>query len=103
MHWPTRIRQSPGTIIINPNMVKLPGSFWTPERSIRRVAMKGYRVMARAGMIGSGNMRLMATIEMICPKDKMIAIYMKPAKCLLEKMLQIPQKESKLQSQPLMK
>lgn len=65
-----------------------------PATSRIKVAMKGYRVIATAGMIGSGNIRLIMTKETICPKDSIIAMYIKPAKCRLENRLQIPQNES---------
>lgn len=74
-----------------------------PATSRIKVAIKGYRVIATAGIIGSGNIRLIITKETICPRDNIIAMYIKPAKCKLEKRLQMPQNESKSQSQPLMK
>lgn len=40
----------------------------------------GSRVIASAGIIGSGNIREIMTIEIICPKDSRMAMYIKPAK-----------------------
>ena len=45
----------------------------------------------------------MAIIDISCPKERNIAININPVKCLLENKLQIPQKESKVHSQPLVK
>jgi len=66
-------------------------------------AMNGSRVVARAGMMGSGNIRVTITSETICPSDSNIPMKRKPVKCLLEKILKKPQKESKVHSQPLIK
>lgn len=50
--------------------------------------------MAKLGMIGSGNKFDIITNEITKPMHKMIAMYMKAAKCFWEIMLRIPQKGS---------
>jgi hypothetical protein len=45
-------------------------------------------------MIGSGNILVIRTKDIICPSESTIAINIKPAKCKFEKRLHIPQKES---------
>jgi hypothetical protein len=42
--------------------------------------MKGSNVIAKAGMIGSGNILVIKKMEMSCPRDRMMAINMKPEK-----------------------
>ena len=71
-----------------------------PVRSRNSVAMNGSSVMASAGTMGSGNMLVIMTIDIICPIKRIIAMYMNPAKCWSVKMLQMPQKESKSKLQP---
>jgi hypothetical protein len=66
-------------------------------------AMKGSSVIASAGIIGSGNILVIITSEIIWPKANIIAIYIKAEKCKLENKLQIPKNESKVNSHPLMK
>jgi hypothetical protein len=56
--------------------------------------MKGSRVMANAGIMGSGNIRVIMKMEISWPNERMIAINMNPVKWRLENKLQIPQKES---------
>ena len=68
-----------------------------------KLPMKGSSVSARAGMIGSGNMRVTRKTEIICPKARTMAMYMKETKCESVKMLKIPQNSSKLKLPPLRK
>lgn len=93
-HCPTRIKHNPGTTNTYPTIVKFPGNFWTPEKSKIKVAMNGYKVIAKAGIIGSGNILVIKTKDTICPRESIIAIYIKPVKCKFEKRLHIPQKGS---------
>lgn len=99
-HCPTRMRASPGTMSKYPTKVHLPGILWISDKSRMREAMNGSRVMARAGMIGSGNILVIIKMEISWPSERMIAMNMKPEKWRFENRLQIPQKESNSKLHP---
>ena len=68
-----------------------------------KLAIKGSRVSARAGIIGSGNILVTKTTETICPKANTIAMYMKETKCSSLIKLKIPQKLYVVKVAPLQK
>ena len=75
-----------------PNIEKLPGRVWMFPSCTMKLAIKGSRVSAKAGIIGSGNILVTKTTDTICPKANTIAIYMNETKCSSLIKLKIPQK-----------
>lgn len=74
-----------------------------PPKSTIKEAKNGYRVIAIAGIIGSGNILVTKSTEMSWPKSSTIAIYMKEVKCESLMILKMPQNESKSKVAPLKK
>ena len=77
--------------------------FWIPDHYSKIVATTGYKVIARAGRIGSENSFEISTNDTNIPKHRTIDMYMKPAKCYWLKMLNHPNLGSVSKVRPLKK
>ena len=70
----------PGKIKIKPIIENYPGNICITPKSTIKLAKKGYKVMAIAGIIGSGNILDTIKTEINWPKSRTIAIYMNEVK-----------------------
>lgn len=102
-HCPVKIKIIPGTTSKYPINENDPGRHCTPARSTMKLENIGSRVKAKAGMMGSGNILDIMTMDIICPRERMIAMYMNPEKWAYENKLNNPQNELKSNVAPLKK
>ena len=72
--FPINITITPGTISEYPMQAYEPGIVWTPTTWNKIVDIMGYKVIAKAGTMGSGNILVTMTKEMKTPIPKTIDI-----------------------------